>query len=508
MKSRSQANNWAIPAVVLSALMLALLLGVAGAVLGWVGQVLFLSLLIPATLLLTDYRMGVLMLILVLPYAASPVIPQAGSLNIVNLLLAGVCMLYLLRMLMVKLSGKTPIFPVPRELLWFYLVPMTVAALIGSLHVGEIPQHFLALNKIEAYGLRQYWVSQYLKQMLVVVMACVAGAAVVTDRRGMRFAVAVIVSGLLFVAATVVLIAVTGISLEQLKDSRAFLSLLGRHNNEASVMLLGAFAPALFMRPFVQGYMRRLCLGVAVMLLGAGVILTFSRGGFLGLVAVVGMYVWHFRRVRTLLVTLAIVATAAAFAPDAVYERMSRGLDETSSIASVQDKGDELTAGRTYIWEQLAPEILRSPLWGRGTLSTEWSNYVKTSNYVATHPHNMYLEILMDMGLIGAATMFLFYRYTWRTFRRLGRSEEVPPAMRGFFLGASAGLIAMLVYGISNGHAYPAPEQIFFWVAVGLAIGYAVIVPAPAEEAVPRRVARRMQRMAAARARAASWRAT
>jgi len=393
---------------------LAVLLGLVGGVAGWIGMVLTLTLLVPAVLLSADYRLGLILLVVLMPYANSRFIPQLGPLSVVNMVLAGVCALYLLRMGLLKLAGRPAPLPFDRELLLFYVLPVTMAAVIGTTHLGEIPPYFLVLAKIEHYGLKEYWISQYFKTMLLVLTACIMGAAVVEYGKGQRFAIALAVSAVLFVMAMLGLIALTGMSLDRLKDARSFLGMLG----------------------------------------------------------IIVAYVLHYRRIKTAVTVLALVVVGAALAPAALYERLGRGLDD-SVRANINSESDELTAGRVYTWKQLAPEVLRSPAWGRGQLSTQWSNHVKTTWYNASHPHNMYLEILMDMGLLGAAAMFLFYRHIWRMFRRLGADPRVPEAMRGFFIGAWAGLLSMLIYGATNGHYYPAPEQIFYWVTVGLAYGYA-----------------------------------
>jgi O-antigen ligase len=427
------------------------------------------------------------MLIVISPYANSQAIPQLGPLSIINLLLAGLVMLYLLRLALLRMSGRPSPMPVERELLLFYVLPVTLAAMVGTLHVGEIPQHFLVANKIEHFGVRDYWISQYTKTMLLVFIACIIGAAVVEFGKGMRFAISVCIGAVLFVLAMAALIGATGASFSQLRDDRNFLTLLGRQNNEAGVLLATAFGPMLFMQAYVRhrGWQWVLRLGAG--LVAAGVAVTFSRGAFLGLMVILLAYVLHFRRIKTAVSVLVAVVIGASLAPAAIWERLSLGLEETRSAGIVTSQTDELTQGRVYTWKALAPEIVRSPLWGRGELSTEWSNHVKTSLYSASHPHNMYLEILMDMGLLGAFAMFLWYRYVWRMFRSLGRDERVPAPMRGYFLGASTALLAMLVYGFSNGHYYPAPEQIFYWVSIGLAFGYAAKVrkEAPVAELKP-----------------------
>ena len=159
---------------------------------------------------------------------------------------------------------------------------------------------------------------------------------------------------------------------------------------------------------------------------------------------------------------------------------MLQGLDSRSIVVAAQGPGDEVTSGRIDIWRRLAPEALRSPLIGRGLLSTQWSQYARTGGYWAGHPHSMWLGILMDVGIVGLIVMIALYRYLWRTFRSLGRDPRLEPHVRGYFLGASAALIAYLVFGVPGGHWYPSPDQPFLWVAIGLAVGYrAALGPAP-----------------------------
>src|SRR5690606_37784192 len=78
--------------------------------------------------------------------------------------------------------------------------------------------------------------------------------------------------------------------------------------------------------------------------------------------------------------------------------------------------------------------------------------------------------------------VLMFFRYVWRQFRALAGDERMSPLERGYFRGAAAALIAYLVFGIPNGYPQPMPDQLFLWVAIGLAIGYrARFGPSPAE---------------------------
>ena len=94
------------------------------------------------------------------------------------------------------------------------------------------------------------------------------------------------------------------------------------------------------------------------------------------------------------------------------------------------------------------------------------------------HPHNAYLEALLDMGLVGLALLLAFYWHVWKGFRALGSNPYLSPVTRGFFQGACAALIAFLIAGISGGSLRPSPENVLLWVAIGMMFGLAARRPA------------------------------
>ena len=91
----------------------------------------------------------------------------------------------------------------------------------------------------------------------------------------------------------------------------------------------------------------------------------------------------------------------------------------------VTDQQDQLTAGRVWIWTQLLPEFLDSPIWGSGVGSTAWSTMVKNGLYI-NHPHNLYLRILLDMGVLGMLLMFKFGNLILGELKRIASSTTTP----------------------------------------------------------------------------------
>jgi O-antigen ligase len=205
--------------------------------------------------------------------------------------------------------------------------------------------------------------------------------------------------------------------------------------------------------------------------LSFGIVLTFSRNAYLGFLLVNGLFlVWKFNAKKLALAVLG-TAVAVALAPNAVYRRMSHGFDTGA---------DAVSAGRIEgIWQPLLPETLKNPLWGNGLDSLMWSYPMETGAMLFVgHPHNAYLEALLDMGVVGLALLLAYYVHVWRGFRALGSNPYLTPLMRGFFQGACAALVAFWLAGITGGSLRPQPENVLLWIAIGIMYGLLAARPA------------------------------
>ena len=141
-----------------------LVMGAAGAGYGLaVGelQALCVALAVAACVaILIDYRLGTLLLIVLLPLSATSLFPHSlmriTGLNPLNLLLSGTLAAYLLRG---RLEHPAPL--VPRPVAWLYIVPIVVAGLLGSMHVDDIYAPFFdaaVVNFTDWKGyLRDHW---------------------------------------------------------------------------------------------------------------------------------------------------------------------------------------------------------------------------------------------------------------------------------------------------------------------------------------------------------------
>jgi hypothetical protein len=120
----------------------------------------------------------------------------------------------------------------------------------------------------------------------------------------------------------------------------------------------------------------------------------------------------------------------------------------------------------------LAPEVAKSPWIGRGLGSTQWSDAVAGGRYRATHPHNIYLEVLMDLGLLGLVAMVALHAAYLGRLRRLAGDATLSPVLRSFFLGARWALWGGLAMAATTAYYMPNMAQAPWWFCLGLLFAY------------------------------------
>jgi probable O-glycosylation ligase (exosortase A-associated) len=176
-------------------------------------------------------------------------------------------------------------------------------------------------------------------------------------------------------------------------------------------------------------------------LLVAGLVATFSRGGFLGFVCVLGFLVWKLaRRNRVIVgvVVLTVILAAVAFAPSAYRSRLATTSDD-SAIARTDDlKRSILIAAR-------------HPLFGVGM-----ENYILYSN-TNKATHNAYTQVAAEMGL---AAFLIYLGFLLTPFKGLRRivaatgTAKRKPSVYYLAIGLQASLVGYMVVSFFASVAY------------------------------------------------------
>jgi O-antigen ligase len=448
--------------------LLAALWGAAVAVAGVNALILCIA-MIACAFILVDFRIGVVLLILLMPVSASPLMPNAmlgiTGLNPLNLLLLGTlgsCLLH-------GLSDRSLRGFLPRPLLWLFIVPILAAGALGAQHVGEIVPAFHAYELIAFQDAAGYARDLVAKPLSMVLFALLVGAAVSKSAQPEKFLLPMMVSIAVVGLGVLAFVAQSGVALHQLASStaREFLSTLGMHANDQGRLYAFAYALLLFTWAEAKAPGLRAALLATMALTATALVLTFSRGAF-GAFFVVNVLFLFWRRSLKTLFLFGLAASIALFAlPTEINERLSSGGGEGL---------DAISAGRIdWLWLPLLPEVLRSPVYGSGLGSILWSQPMRVgggeSVLLTTHPHNAYLQALLDTGALGLLLLCAYFTHVYRKLRMLGADPAMDPALRGYFQGAAAGLLGFLAASFTDGSLMPRPEQALLWLAIGMMYG-------------------------------------
>lgn len=422
--------------------------------------------LLACVFIVLDFRIGVGMLIVLMPISASTLFPHAiagiTGLNPLNLLLIGT----LGSCLMHRSVAGDPGPLVPPTLIWLYILPIMGAALLGYSHVGSISGYFQAAGLINFDSTGSYLRDMLFKPLFMVLFAVLVGAALSRTPRLEQLLLPMLLSIWLMGLMTIVFVLISGASLSELASSQArgFFSPLGMHANDLGRCYAMAYALLLFTFAASDDYRLRMLLLATMGMLVLALLLTFSRGAFLGFVVVNILFLISRRRVISLLVGGLVLAGLIMLLPEAVFERIATGWNGGLNAIS---------AGRVdTIWLPLLPEVWSSPIFGHGLGSILWSKAMRAGTILqVTHPHNAYLQVLLDMGLVGLCLLIAYFIQVWKRFRSLSREPGLQAIRRGFYEGAAVGLVALLITNFAGSSLLPVPEQSFLWLAIGMMYG-------------------------------------
>ena len=233
-----------------------------------------------------------------------------------------------------------------------------------------------------------------------------------------------------------------------------------------------------------------------IALLVAGAVTTFAMaltGGRAGFVAWGGVgLILCLVRWRRYLIIAPAVPLLLYFAFPGAAQRALTGFGQTDAGGSSVTDNYEVTSGRNMIWPHVVDKISESPIIGYGRLGMRRSGLntylglqVGQGEQVA-HPHNVYLEWLLDNGLLGFIPVMVFYVLVVARAMRLFRDRDPHCAAVGGICLAL--VVVQLIAGLGSQHFYPQEGTLGMWVAMFLMFRLCVerghmLAPAPARTA-------------------------
>lgn len=244
--------------------------------------------------------------------------------------------------------------------------------------------------------------------------------------------------------------------------SRALRSQLGDPNDLSLVLLfpVSFLAAAAFNRAGSRTH-RGLAL-VGLMLVIYGIIATQSRGGLLGIAAVLGYF--FYLRVKSLYITgiAGVVGLALLVVVAGIGDRQSGGAAEGGVDASAM--------GRLYAWQAAFNMALGNPLTGVG-IDNFYANYYFYSPHWdgKNHAvHSTWLQVMAETGFVGFILFVTLIVSIYSLLRRTMRMLEQHPNSALICINRSlqGGLLAFCVSGTFLTQAFTWPLYIILALSV------------------------------------------
>ena len=201
-----------------------------------------------------------------------------------------------------------------------------------------------------------------------------------------------------------------------------------------------------------------------------GQALTGGRAGYIAWVAT-GLVLCVLKWRKYLLLAPVVLILVPSIFPG-VVDRMLTGFGEIDYAGENITDDYAVTSGRIIIWPYVIDKISQSPLVGYGRLAMQRTGLtdqlISDLNEGFGHPHNMYLETLLDNGILGSIPIFLFWGILLLYIGRLFKSDNrLCSAVGGMAL---AMMLTQLFAGLGSQHFYPEESTLGVWAAMFLAV--------------------------------------
>lgn len=223
------------------------------------------------------------------------------------------------------------------------------------------------------------------------------------------------------------------------------------------LLLITPFAAACFLngKKFWKKAFYLCCLAAMIVCM----VLTFSRGGYIGLILAAAVFIVMLDARFILVGILALVALYFVL-PQTIIER----------FASIGNMSDGSTSYRVFIWLGTIAMLKDYWLSGIGPGNAAFNSVYPAYGYntiSAPHAHNLYLQLMCDAGILGLILFLLIVFSYFRTAFTAFSSERDKPS-RIYLIAAVSAVSGFLLQGMTDYSFYNNRVTLFFWVIIGL----------------------------------------
>jgi probable O-glycosylation ligase (exosortase A-associated) len=204
-----------------------------------------------------------------------------------------------------------------------------------------------------------------------------------------------------------------------------------------------------------SGWLFRGACAAAAVLAVIAIVLSHSRGGFIGLsVAMVLWAIREKRRMQSLVVGALLAVGLVIFAPKSFWQR-------NETVATFQE--DASAMGRVYAWQVASRISLDKPMLGvgAGSFRYAWPFYAPPEARRAYVAHNIFLDVIGELGFVGLLFFLVFAGGATGGAFEASKNEEMGWLARAL----SAAMAGYLVCDLFSGYILSAHLYLLFGLA-------------------------------------------
>lgn len=199
--------------------------------------------------------------------------------------------------------------------------------------------------------------------------------------------------------------------------------------NILAVFLLAVYPVALCGTVRFANRMTRCFSGVGAALIAGCMVLTWSRGGWLGMLAETVLFLL-LTNAKSLTVLFCLPLPAAAALPYLPHT-------VTNRFASIGEFAESSVRYRLEVWRGIARMVAANPF-GIGTREADfrrvWQGFAIVGTETVMHAHALFPQVALETGLAGAAVLAVFLFGLIRSFRPRGWAVAGFSALGGLLL--------------------------------------------------------------------------
>ncbi len=226
---------------------------------------------------------------------------------------------------------------------------------------------------------------------------------------------------------------------------------------------------------FDKNFVRRVYLYGVVLLSFVAILLTYSRGAYLGAVAAL-IFLGVTKKRGWLIVAIVLALSYRFWVPASVTQRVEMTeqhmvIEEPGEIVvpptAIENNFEKSTALRITIWKGALKMIRDYPIEGFGFQMFERLMMRYTEIAYPMDTHNMYLRTAVEHGLPGLGIFLLLWIVPFVTALRF-YGKATLPLSRGVALGVVAGILGIAIVNLWGSRFFREELVGLYWIMLGI----------------------------------------